>query len=208
MLHWLLYLVLLLVLLAGWAANLLAIPGLWIMLAAAAIYALFTGFAFVSWGTLLVVMGIALLGEAVEIGLGGAMTRRAGGGRPAVWGAIIGGLLGGLFLSVALAFLPVISTVIGVLMGSALGAGLMEFLSGERLGHSVSVGVGAAKGRALGIAAKVLLGFFAFIAVAWEGLPMRHHTVDSAPAPAPVTSPATQPSAMAASAPTQSSTVP
>jgi uncharacterized protein YqgC (DUF456 family) len=189
MLDWFLYALLLLILLAGWGANLLALPGLWVMLIASAIYGACTGLAFVGWYTLGAVTAIALVGEIAETILGGAMTRRAGGGRPAVWGAIIGGLLGGIFLSIALAFLPVISTVAGVLLGSALGAGLTELISGRRFGHSVSVGIGAAQGRVMGIAAKVLLGFVVFVVVAWEGLPIRHHA-------APATQPATTPIAI------------
>jgi uncharacterized protein YqgC (DUF456 family) len=204
MLDWSMYVLLLVILLAGWGANLLAMPGLWVMLAASAVYGACTRLAFVGWGTLGAVTAMALVGELVETGLGGAMTRRAGGGRPAVWGAIIGGILGGIFLSIALSFLPVISTVVGVLLGSALGAGLMELMSGRRLRHSISVGIGAAQGRALGIAGKVALGFVVFVVVAWEGLPIRHH-----PKPAtPATTMPSSPTAAISPAATQSSTAP
>jgi uncharacterized protein YqgC (DUF456 family) len=185
MLPWLLYLLFLVIELAALLLNIIAMPGLWLMLAAAMIYAWLTGLAFVGKETLIVLLLLAAVGEVVEIYVGTAGTRRAGGGRPAMAGAIAGGILGRIFLS--LIPIPIISTLVGVCAGSFLGAAVMELYSGGSLDKSIRVGAGAATGRAMGIVAKLLIGGLMLLILTWQAMPWGGRRVA---VPPPATSPA------------------
>jgi uncharacterized protein YqgC (DUF456 family) len=84
-------------------------------------------------------------------------------------GGIIGGIVGGLLLSF---ILPVVLTVVGVCFGSFIGAATFEMLGGEPAEHSLRVGLGAAKGRFLGVIGKLSIGLLMLMIIAWKALPV------------------------------------
>src|SRR5687767_11814074 len=102
MTDWAWYLLLTAVLLAGLFLNVFGLPGMWIMIAAAFGYAWLTGFQYMGWWTLGIVVGLGVIAEILEFIAGGAGAKKAGGSRRAAWGALIGGLLGGFFLTLPL----------------------------------------------------------------------------------------------------------
>ncbi|HTR21977.1 MAG TPA: DUF456 domain-containing protein [Gemmatimonadales bacterium] len=153
---------LLLSLLAGLALIPLGLPGLWLMALGVVGYGWLTGFVGVSSATIAIVVGLALLGELVEWGLGFQLAKRYGGSRQAGWGALLGGLVGA-FVGVPL---PIIGSVIGAFLGSCAGAAAFEYLHSRDSASAWRAGWGALVGRSLVTAGKVALGFtIAVIAV-------------------------------------------
>lgn len=169
MYEWLYYLLLVVLLFSGLFINIIGLPGLWLMLAATAGYAWITDGVYVGWHGLIVLLVLTLAAEVVEFIAGGAGAKKAGASKRAMAGAIIGGLLGGIFLSFIP--VPVLSTIVGVCLGSFIGAAAVELLIGREVGHSMRVGVGAAKGRFLGILSKLAFGLVILIASLWTAFP-------------------------------------
>jgi uncharacterized protein YqgC (DUF456 family) len=192
MMHWIYYLLLLVCMAAGLWINILSLPGLWLMIAAAGIYAWLTDGNDVGWVGLLVLVVIALLAELMEFIAGGAVAKKAGGSKRAFIGAIVGGFLGAIFFTFPLG--P-IGTIFGICLGTFIGAVGVEWLVERRAGHALRVGYGAAKGRLVGIAIKLLFGVVIFLMaaiLAWPSEP----APAVAPALPPTTMPATQPTTM------------
>ena len=197
---WVYYVLLFAFLLTGLALTVMTLPGLWLMLASAAVYALLTHGWFVSWWTLLVLLALAGTAEIIELLSSGAGAKKAGGGRAGLWGALIGGILGGIFLS----FIPIplLSTLVGVCLGTFLGAMVGELVVGREMGHSAWIGFGAAKGRLFGTFIKLGFGLTMLCIILVMGFPVG----GSKPAKAAavrtrVASPATVPATVPASAP-------
>jgi hypothetical protein len=140
--------------LVGLALVALGLPGLWLMVATVVIYGWLTGFVGVGWVTIAVVVGLALIGEAVEAWLGFGLARRYGGSKRAGWGALIGGLVGAI-IGVPV---PVIGSVIGAFIGSFAGAVLFEYTKSRATDVAVRAGWGALVGRAAATAAKMAVG--------------------------------------------------
>ena len=69
------------------------LPGTWIIAAAALGYQLLVP-GTISMFTIVVVFGLAVIGEVLEFSLSAKYTRKYGGSRRASWGAIIGGMIG------------------------------------------------------------------------------------------------------------------
>jgi hypothetical protein len=167
---WLYYILLLAVSLCGLFLVLVIMPGLWLMTAAAAIFGALTHWRFIGVHTIIVLLAASVIAEVLEIGLGGAAAKRAGGGKRAMVGGLVGGVLGGIFLSFIP--IPIISTIVGICLGSFLGAMLVELGGGEAASHSLRVGVGAAKGRFVGLVAKLGFGAVMFLVIAFKGFPI------------------------------------
>lgn len=190
---WIWYLTLAAVLVLGWFINILGLPGIWVMIAAAAAYAWATGFDYLNWWHLGILVGIGILAEIVEFLAGGAAATKAGGSRRAMWGAIIGGVIGAIFFTIPL---PIIGTIIGACLGAFLGAYLAEYTVRGETAHLMRVSWGAAKGKFWGIISKLAFGVVILIVAMWVGLP-RGRPVQATPPvpppPPPITEPAADP---------------
>src|SRR3954453_3718990 len=104
MLAWVYYLLLLIVSITGLLLNILGLPGLWLMVAAMAGFAWGTGWNhYVGWPSMITLIVLGLIGEALEFAAGAAGSKAAGGRMRGMIGAVVGALLGGIFLS----FIPV-----------------------------------------------------------------------------------------------------
>jgi uncharacterized protein len=130
------------------------LPGLWVMVLAVLGYGWLTEFRTVSVGLILLVMGLALVGEVVEAWLGFRMARRYGGSSRAGWGALVGGLAGAV-IGVPV---PFIGSVIGGFVGAFVGATLFEYTRARHSEGAVMAGWGAVLGRAAAAAVKMGLG--------------------------------------------------
>lgn len=192
---WVYYCILFVFLIGGLALTVMTLPGLWLMLAATAVYALLTHGWFVGWGTLLVLLVLAGTAEIIELLSSGAGAKKAGGGRAGLWGALIGGILGGIFLSFIP--IPVLSTFVGVCLGTFLGAMIGELAAGREVGHSAWIGLGAAKGRLFGTMIKLGFGLAMLCITLFMAFPLggskpaKAAPVKIAPTSAPVTLPTT-----------------
>jgi uncharacterized protein YqgC (DUF456 family) len=163
---WVLYFLLLLVSLLSLVLVILTMPGLWLMTAGAAGYALATHHLGVK--ALLVVTLLAIAGEIVEVAVMGREARRAGGRRGTGLGAFVGGIVGALLGSFIP--IPILGTILGLCLGCFFGAAAVEWMGGSRADKSIQVGIGAAKGRAVGVGCKFAIGcvmILLIIVMAW-----------------------------------------
>jgi hypothetical protein len=135
----------LLMLLGLAGAVLPALPGAPLILLGAAVHALATGFTPIGWGRLAILAGLAALAYA-GAHVGSAVgTRRYGGSRWAIAGALLGALAG-LFLG-----------PLGLLVGPVVGAVAAELAHSRDLRHSIRTGVGAGLGLLAGTVAHFAL---------------------------------------------------
>jgi uncharacterized protein YqgC (DUF456 family) len=120
------------------------LPGSWIALGAIAIYALATRFGNPGWRMLLVMAGIAVLGEVVESLLGLVYVARKGATKWGVIGAFVGGIAGAI-LGTAIA--PVVGSIIFSFAGAFAGAVLCEYLYYRSLDRALRTGFFAFMGK-------------------------------------------------------------
>lgn len=146
--------VLLIVCFGALFSLLLGLPGTFIILAAAFVYAWATGFATITWATLGWLLGLALVGEAIELvaaASGAAQRPSQRVAFAAICGAIVGGIIG-------TPILIGIGSLLGALGGAFTGAALAARSEGESVDASIRVGFAALRGRLLGFVVKASLG--------------------------------------------------
>lgn len=141
---------------AGVAGSLLPmIPGTPLIVIGALIYALATDFQPVGWWQLTFLVGLAAMAYALDYLSGALGTRKLGGSRWAMFGAVLGGIVGIFF------------GPLGILAGPILGAVGAELLYRKDLNVAFKSGMGAVIGVFLGVVAKlsisvVMVGLFTF----------------------------------------------
>jgi uncharacterized protein YqgC (DUF456 family) len=150
------------VLLVSWLAQVVGLPGNWLIVAAAAIYAWLApadSTLALGWRVVAILVAIALVGELLEFLAGALGARSAGGSRRGTVLAIVGSLVGGvvgLFVGVPI---PVIGSLVSAVLfgglGALAGAMLGETWKGRDFDTSLQVGKAAFIGRLLGTVAKV-----------------------------------------------------
>ena len=171
-LDWLYYIILLVVMFAGLAINLIGLPGLWLLYVGVLIYSWWTGWnVYAGWTTAIVLLVLGLLAEVAEFVAGAAGSKKAGGTRRGMIGAIVGGLVGGIVLTPFIP-IPVVGTIAGACAGSFAGAALVEILIDPNTGRAMTIGVGAAKGRLLGIIVKSGFGLAMLLFALFKCLPI------------------------------------
>ncbi len=155
------------VLLIGLLITPLGLPGIWLIVGAAAAYGMLTGTDAIGTQTIVGVLILAVIAEVIEFTLAARFTKSYGGSRRAGWGAIVGGIIGAI-VGVPV---PVIGSVIGAFVGSFAGALVAEWSRGTAPGAATRVATGALLGRAAATAAKIGIGFVMavwVIAAAWQ----------------------------------------
>jgi uncharacterized protein YqgC (DUF456 family) len=135
------------------------IPGIWILVAVALIYALATHFTAMTWFYLLLCVGLAALGEIVESFLGVAMVAKRGGGKQGMLGTFLGGLLGAI---IGAPLAPPLGSILLGFAGAFAGAVVGQYIAYRNLDAAVRVGFWAFMGKALAIVVKLGLGFAIF----------------------------------------------
>jgi hypothetical protein len=146
---------LVLVMTAGLLLIPLGLPGTFVILGAAFLYALATKFALITWKTLLVLLAAALMAEGVEALAGIAGGKRYGSGNLGVAASIVGGIIGAIM---GAPFFFGLGAVMGALLGAFAAAVLAELLTGRPLDQSVRAGWGTFLGRVAGTFTKVIIG--------------------------------------------------
>ena len=183
-LDWFYYILLLILCVIGLFINILGLPGLWLMVAAYGVYWWATASrGYVGPTSVIVIIVLALLAELVEFVAGAAGSKAAGGSKRGMIGAIVGGIVGGL---VGTPILPIVGTIVGACLGSFVGAFVIELGIGRTHEDSLKIGVGAAKGRFMGIVAKLAFGIAMLFVALIAAIP-----TGGTPAPAPAPAPAT-----------------
>ena len=136
------------------ASLVLGLPGTFLILGAAGLYAWLTGFIAVTWTTLAWLTALCLTGEVLELFSG---TIGTGGERPSlrtmVW-TIIGGIIGGI---VGAPFFFGIGSLFGALAGAFSGAALAVRSEGADSRTALRSGLVAMRGRLLGFVVKLTI---------------------------------------------------
>jgi len=128
------------------------LPGTFLIVLNAFVFALVTGFAAISWGFLALLLVIAVSLEALEFFIGAATAGRYGASKQGMLGAVVGGFLGAIW---GTPILPIVGTILGAFFGAFAGATLLEYLATNDLDKSLRVGFGAFLGSLGGKLTKV-----------------------------------------------------
>jgi len=144
-----------LVMLIGFFAILLGLPGTLVILFDVLVYALVTGFDRIGLGTLLALVAISALAESLEFLFGITWARRYGTSKRGIAASIVGGIIGAVVLTPL--FLG-LGALIGSFLGALAGAFAVEILSQRELKPAARAGFGALMGRLAGLFAKGLCG--------------------------------------------------
>ena len=148
-----------------WLLNLFSLPGTWMMLAAAILYAAIVPHDYrlaVGWHVITILVLLALVGEIVEFAAGAVGATKAGASRLGAVFALVGsvvGALAGLLIGIPV---PVFGSILAALLfaglGALAGAIVGELVAGRNLAESLNVGHAAFWGRLFGTLGKILVG--------------------------------------------------
>lgn len=166
-----------LIAITAWAANILGLPGNWVIVATAVGCAWWVPETR-SWNISLYMAGaifvVAVIGEALEFAASAVGASRLGGSKRGVALSIVGSIAGsivGLFFG---SVIPVVGNVIASLLlgatGAFVGAMLGERWAGKDWNDSIEIGGAAFWGRLLGTVGKAVCGTAAcglFLAGLW-----------------------------------------
>jgi hypothetical protein len=161
----------------GWATNLVTLPGNWIVVALAAVFAFFfpdsSGHG-LSWATVFVLAAMAGAGELLEFAASAATAARQGGSRRGMALALVGALFGSV-LGVGLGSpIPVLGQLIGAVIGGAVGAFAGAYVGetwkGRPEDERVAVGKAAFWGRLWGTTGKLTIGALMVVVVTLAAL--------------------------------------
>lgn len=149
--------------------NLLMLPGNWLMVGTLGLFLLIAGDPSrgPDWSTMLIVIGLAILGELAELIGGSAKAAKRGASRRAMilsLGFSVVGSIAGAILAVPI---PVIGSAIGAVVGAAAGAFSGAWVGEAWKGTDASlrnqIGSAAMTGRLLGMLAKLVFGIAIFV---------------------------------------------
>jgi len=158
----------------GWVLTLLNLPGNWLIVVAAALYAWILPDSSrwdLSWELVGALTVMAIVGEIAETASAAMGVKKLGGSRRGAVLAIVGSFIGAL-VGTALIPILVVGTVVGACAGALGGAMLGEFWKGHGFDHSLRVGQAAFWGRLFGSLAKILTASV-MLAVATAGVFLR-----------------------------------
>jgi uncharacterized protein len=175
---WVYYLWAILLVLAccvAWLATLVTLPGNWIIVGLAALFAWLLPIADgrgIAWKTVAVLAGLAVVGEIVEFVASAAGAAKQGASKRGVAlsmiGAVIGSILG---LTVGLP-IPILGSFVMALLGGAAGAFFGAYLGEAWKGRAheerVAAGRGAFSGRIWGTVGKLAVGAIMLVMVTWD----------------------------------------
>jgi uncharacterized protein YqgC (DUF456 family) len=160
----------------GWLLSLVALPGNWVVLGLAAIFAwLFpeneTGHG-MTWLTVGALAVLAVIGEIVEFAAGAAGAAKQGASRRGVALSIIGAM-GGSIAGLAIGTpIPILGSFVMALLGGAAGAFAGAYLGeawkGRPEDERRAAGRGAFAGRIWGTVGKLAVGVIMLAIVAWD----------------------------------------
>ena len=167
MVYWFAATILIVVNLACVSANMLMLPGNWLMVGSLCLFLLLTGTTTgPDWTTLLIVIVLAAIGEVLELFTGSANASKKGASRRAMVLSLMMSMVG----SIAGAFvipIPVIGSAIGAVCGAAIGAfsgaWLGEAWKGTESSKRAEIGTAAMSGRMIGMVAKLTVGAAIFV---------------------------------------------
>jgi uncharacterized protein len=160
---------------AAWFLTLVTLPGNWLIVAAAAVFALLLpedAGRGITWITVGILVGLAILGEIIEFGAGAAGAAKQGASRRAIVLSIIGAMVGSITGLAIGAPIPILGSFIMAVLGGAAGAFaggyLGEAWKGRTEEERMAVGRGAFSGRLWGTVGKLAVGAIMLAILAWD----------------------------------------
>jgi len=155
-----------LVMLLALFAIVIGLPGTWVIVVEALVYALITGFdGAIGWWDLILLLALAGGGEIFELLITARGAEKAGGSTAAgVW-AIVGGIVGAIALNW---FVPVLGALVGAFLGVFAGAFLSAWADERDFGKAVAVGAGAFRGRLGAVLVKEAVGVAMAAVIVWN----------------------------------------
>jgi uncharacterized protein YqgC (DUF456 family) len=159
----------------AWLLTLFTLPGNWLIVAAAALFAWLIPHEAgrgVTWTTVAVLVSLAILGEIVEFGAGAAGAAKQGASRRAIVLSIVGAMVGSILgLTIGLP-IPILGSFVMAVLGGAggafVGAYLGETWKGRTEAERMAVGRGAFAGRLWGTVGKLAVGAIMLAILAWD----------------------------------------
>lgn len=133
----------------------LGLPGTWVIIGIAGLWAAFSGTAALGWQFFALAVGLAGLGELIEFLAGYYGAKRYGGSSKGSMGGIIGALVGG-FMGAPLFF--GLGALPGALAGGFAGCFLVEKMRGASGAAAANAAFGATLGRFGGFIVKLSIG--------------------------------------------------
>lgn len=164
--YYLAALLLLVVNVSCWTATVFSLPGNWGIVLATLLFALFlnddAAGRGLHLGTLGTIVGLALLGEIIEMFAGAAGAAKKGGSRRGMVLAMFGAMAGSIGGTALGTPLPVFGPILGALGGGAAGAFLGAYVGetwkGRKTEDRLAISTAALVGRLLGTVCKLLVG--------------------------------------------------
>lgn len=166
-----------LIAIGGWMANILGLPGNWVIVATAigcAWWVPDTRFWNLGWYLAAAILAVALIGEALEFAASAVGASRLGGSKRGVVLSIIGSIAGAIVGLSLGSVVPIVGNIIASLLlgaaGAFVGAMLGERWAGKDWNASIEIGGAAFWGRLLGTVGKAVCGTAAcglFLAGLW-----------------------------------------
>ncbi len=147
---------------AGLISHVFGLPGNFIILADSLLFGWYDGFNEVSVKILIILLGLALLGELVEFIVGILGAKKYKSSNKAIVGSIVFGIIGGIL---GIPFFLGIGAVIGAFIGAFVGAFLVEFFLEKKVDRAMKSGWGAFVGRLAGTFFKGAIGIAMIVIV-------------------------------------------
>lgn len=148
----------------AWFAQLLGLPGNWLIVLAAAAYAwLFPEDSplAISWHVVLALAALAVIGELAELAASAMGVAKAGGSRRGVVLAILGSIVGSVVGVIVGLPIPIVGSMVAAIVFGGLGALAGALVAEQSLGRdfdsSLEIGKAAFVGRLLGTVAKIVV---------------------------------------------------
>ena len=159
----------------AWLTTLVALPGNWLIVGCAALFAWLlspeSGRG-ITWTTVAVLAGLALLGEVVEFAAGATGAAKQGASKRGVALAMVGALVGSVLGIAVGSPIPILGQFVMALLGGAAGAFFGAYLGEAWKGRPhdarIAVGRGAFTGRIWGTFGKLTIGAVMIAIVAWD----------------------------------------
>jgi uncharacterized protein YqgC (DUF456 family) len=159
----------------AWLLTLFTLPGNWLIVGAAALFAWFipeNADRGITWTSVAVLVVLAIVGEVIEFGAGAAGAAKQGASRRAIVLSIAGAMVGSIAGLAIGAPIPILGSFIMAVLGGAAGAFVGAYAGeawkGRTEAERMAVGRGAFSGRLWGTAGKLAVGAIMLAILAWD----------------------------------------
>ncbi len=147
--------------LAGLMMIPLGLPGTFVVVAGSGLAGLMTGWEVISVPWVFLFLGLAVLGELLDLGVSALGVKSLGASGKSMTGALVGSIVGAIVGTP----LPVVGNVAGAFVGGFLGALLVELAITEDIRQALKSGFGAFLGKVFGSLLKVAIGVMMIVKV-------------------------------------------